>query len=181
MSKHILQVYFCIGQHLLGEYLWLTELEAGRLGRGGEGLLELGENRNFWTVCHLHCFFSCSGISFRIRYYSGTSCVSSKSTSGSCDFFQYMINLFVFWRRSAWDPSKVFYIIIQHFVWCMRTHKDKEILQFWVGIPRAMSCRVMSKLKIRKAFLDVIATRQEHSWKDWGGRWRLRNFANWVI
>ena len=49
-SKHILRVYFCIGQHLLQEYLWLTELEQGRLGREREGLLELGENRNFWTV-----------------------------------------------------------------------------------------------------------------------------------
>ena len=39
----------------------------------------------------------------------------------------------------------------------MRTHKDKEILQSSVGITRAMSSRVMSKLKIRKAFLDVIA------------------------
>ena len=46
MSKHMLQVYLCIGQHLLQEYLWLTELEEGRLGRGRES----GENRNFWTV-----------------------------------------------------------------------------------------------------------------------------------
>ena len=46
MSKHMLRVYLCIGQHLLQEYLWLTELEEGRLGRGRES----GENRDFWTV-----------------------------------------------------------------------------------------------------------------------------------
>lgn len=57
MSKHILQVYFCRGQHLLQEYLWLTELEQGRLGRGREGLLELGENRNFWTVLSFSLLF----------------------------------------------------------------------------------------------------------------------------